>query len=117
MVTGKTVSFEQALEWGMVNDIYEGNAKEFREQIADYAKQFCSPNKAPMAVGHIKRSVQTGAELPLKMRSRSNANCNRCSSRAKTPKKASPRTTKSASRSSRTNRRWSGYAGLALYYV
>ena len=65
MVTGKTVSFEQALEWGVVNDVYEGNAQEFREQILDYARQFCTPNKAPMAVGHIKRSVQTGAELPL----------------------------------------------------
>jgi enoyl-CoA hydratase len=65
MVTGKTVSFEQAQEWGVVNDIYEGTADEFRKQITDYAKQFCTPNKAPMAVGHIKRSVQTGAELPL----------------------------------------------------
>ena len=65
MVTGKTVSFEQALDWGMINDLFEGSAHEFREQITDYAKQFCSPNKAPMAVGHIKRSVQTGAELPL----------------------------------------------------
>jgi len=61
----KTVSYEQALEWGMITDLFEGSAQEFREQIADYAKQFCSPNKAPMAVGHIKRSVQTGAELPL----------------------------------------------------
>ena len=65
MVTGKTVSFEQALDWGVVNDVYEGSAEEFRTQIVEYAKQFCSPNKAPMAVGHIKRSVQTGAELPL----------------------------------------------------
>jgi enoyl-CoA hydratase len=65
MVTGKTVSFEQALDWGIVNDIYEGSADEFRVQVLDYAKQFCTPNKAPMAVGHIKRSVQTGAELPL----------------------------------------------------
>jgi enoyl-CoA hydratase/carnithine racemase len=65
MTTGKTVSYEQALEWGMITDLFEGSAEEFREQIIDYAKQFCSPNKAPMAVGHIKRSVQTGAELPL----------------------------------------------------
>src|SRR6202041_2504629 len=65
MVTGKTVSFEQAMEWGMLTDLFEGNASEFREQITEYAKQYCSPNKAPMAVGHIKRSVQTGAELPL----------------------------------------------------
>ena len=26
MISGKTVSFEQALEWGMLTDIYEGNA-------------------------------------------------------------------------------------------
>jgi enoyl-CoA hydratase len=65
MVTGKTFSFEQALDWCIVNDIYEGSAQEFREQIVDYARGFCSPNKAPMAVGLIKRSVQTGAELPL----------------------------------------------------
>jgi enoyl-CoA hydratase/carnithine racemase len=65
MVTGKTVSFEQAQEWGVVSDIFEGTAEEFRTQITEYAKQFTSPNKAPMAVGHIKRAVQTGAELPL----------------------------------------------------
>ncbi len=65
MVSGKTFSYEQALDWGLVSDIFEGNAQEFRAQVTDYARQFCSPNKAPMAVGHIKRSVQTGAELPL----------------------------------------------------
>ncbi len=65
MVTGKTFSFEQALDWGMISDIYEGDGASFRAQITAFAKQFCSPNKAPMAVGHIKRCVQTGAELPL----------------------------------------------------
>ncbi len=65
MATGKTFSFEQAADWGIVNEILEGDGASFREQIATYAKQFCSPNKAPMAVGHIKRSVQTGMELPL----------------------------------------------------
>ncbi len=65
MATGRTFSFEQALEWGMVSDVYEGDAQSFREQMLTYAKQFTSPNKAPMAVGHIKRSVQTGLELPL----------------------------------------------------
>ncbi|HVA38659.1 MAG TPA: enoyl-CoA hydratase/isomerase family protein [Candidatus Dormibacteraeota bacterium] len=65
MVSGRTFSFEQAQDYGMVTDIYEGDAASFREQILDYAKQFTSPNKAPMAVGHIKRSVQTGAEIPL----------------------------------------------------
>ncbi len=65
MATGRTFSFEQALEYGIISDILEGDAASFREQMLTYAKQFCSPNKAPMAVGHIKRSVQTGLELPL----------------------------------------------------
>lgn len=65
MATGRTFSFEQALEWGIVNDVYEGDAQSFREQVLTYAKQFTTPNKAPMAVGHIKRSVQTGLEMPL----------------------------------------------------
>ena len=71
----KTVSFEQALDWGIVNDIYEGNAKSSARQMLDYAKQFCSPNKAPMAVGHIKRSVQTGcrAAAPRRARARTRA--------------------------------------------
>ena len=65
MVTGRTFSFEQGLELGIITEIYEGNAEEFRDQVLAYAKQFTSPNKAPMAVGHIKRSVQSGAEMPL----------------------------------------------------
>ncbi|HTU70828.1 MAG TPA: enoyl-CoA hydratase/isomerase family protein [Candidatus Baltobacteraceae bacterium] len=65
MVIGKTFSFEQALDWGIVSDVYEGSADEFRAAVADFARQFCTPNKAPMAVGLIKRSVQTGWELPL----------------------------------------------------
>lgn len=65
MVTGKTYSFEQAQDLGIVGEIFEGDGPEFRTAALAYARQFCSPNKAPMAVGHIKRSVQTGAELPL----------------------------------------------------
>ncbi len=65
MTMGRTYSFEQAQEWGLVNDVLEGDAQSFREQVVIYAKQFTSPHKAPMAVGHIKRSVQTGIELPL----------------------------------------------------
>lgn len=65
MATGRTFSFEQALEWGIVNDVIDGDAASFREQVMTYARQFTTPNKAPMAVGHIKRSVQTGLEMPL----------------------------------------------------
>jgi len=33
--------------------------------VMDYAKQFCPPQKAALAVGRIKRAVQTGWEIPL----------------------------------------------------
>jgi enoyl-CoA hydratase/carnithine racemase len=31
----------------------------------EYATSFCPPNKASKAVGRIKRSVQSGAEIPF----------------------------------------------------
>jgi enoyl-CoA hydratase/carnithine racemase len=31
----------------------------------EYARQFTTPNKAAMAVGGIKRAVQTGSEIPF----------------------------------------------------
>ncbi|MBV8152461.1 MAG: enoyl-CoA hydratase/isomerase family protein [Candidatus Eremiobacteraeota bacterium] len=65
MVTGRTFSFEQGQELGVVTEIVEGSPEEFRAHVLDYAKQFTSPNKAPLAVAHIKRSVQSGAEIPL----------------------------------------------------
>lgn len=63
MVTGNTFSFEEAKEMGIINDIF--GRENFMENIMDYARQFCPPNKASKAVGHIKRSVQTGWELPM----------------------------------------------------
>ena len=30
------------------------------EQVTEYARQFCPPNKAAKAVGRIKRAVQSG---------------------------------------------------------
>src|SRR5512135_800850 len=63
MVTGNTYSFEEAKEMGIVNDIFERDG--FMENVLEYARQFCPPNKAAKAVGHIKRSVQTGWEIPI----------------------------------------------------
>jgi len=63
MVTGNTFSFEEAKELGIVNDIYERDG--FMENIMEYARQFCPPNKAAKAVGRIKRAVQTGWEIPM----------------------------------------------------
>src|SRR5579859_2374662 len=63
MVTGNTFSFEEAKEFGIINDIYERD--NFMENVMEYARQFTPPNKAAKAVGNIKRSVQTGWEIPM----------------------------------------------------
>ncbi len=64
MVTGQLFDFEHGLELGILNQVFEADtAEQFREQVMDYARQFTTPNKAAHAVGRIKRSVQTGAEI------------------------------------------------------
>jgi enoyl-CoA hydratase/carnithine racemase len=63
IATGSTFSFERALELGIVNDIFE--SEDFLDHVLEYARQFCPPNKAAKAVGRIKRSIQTGWEIPL----------------------------------------------------
>jgi len=63
MVVGETFSFERAKEIGLVNEILPAAA--FWEQAVLYAKQFGPPHKASKAVGLIKRSVQSGAEVPF----------------------------------------------------
>ncbi len=63
MVQGKTFSFEEGKQYGLVNEILE--SANFMNSAIEYARQFCPPNKAAKAVGHIKRAVQTGWEIPL----------------------------------------------------
>lgn len=61
--TGRTIAFEEALEIGLINYIYE--RENFLGQVMDYARQFVTPNKGSLAVGKVKRAVQTGWELSL----------------------------------------------------
>ncbi|HTT33822.1 MAG TPA: enoyl-CoA hydratase-related protein [Methylomirabilota bacterium] len=61
MARGQTFDFEEALELGLVNHVYD-NAN-FWSDVMAYAKQFCPPNKAAGAVGRIKRAVVTGSEV------------------------------------------------------
>ena len=63
MITGDLISFEAAQEYGIVNRIFDGD--DFAAQVHEFATQFCPPNKASKAVGRIKRSVQSGAEIPF----------------------------------------------------
>jgi enoyl-CoA hydratase len=66
MATGQLFDFEKGAELGLLNDIYEVETNDqFIEQVLEYARQFTTPNKAARAVGRIKRSVQSGAEIPF----------------------------------------------------
>jgi enoyl-CoA hydratase/carnithine racemase len=66
MVTGELFSFERAAELGIVNHVFDAETgASFMGQALNYARQFTTPGKAALAVGRIKRSVQTGAEIPF----------------------------------------------------
>ena len=66
MATGELFPFERGLELGIINNVYDAESAEgFLEQVMKYARQFTAPGRAAHAVGRIKRSVQTGAEIPL----------------------------------------------------
>src|SRR6266508_1949568 len=66
MVTGDVFGFEQAQELGLVNQVWEAaSTQEFMDKVQTYAEQFCPPNRASKAVGRIKRSVQSGSEIPF----------------------------------------------------
>jgi enoyl-CoA hydratase/carnithine racemase len=66
MATGELFAFERGLELGIINNLIEAEtADNFREEVLTYARQFTAPGRAAHAVGLIKRSVQTGAEISL----------------------------------------------------
>jgi enoyl-CoA hydratase/carnithine racemase len=66
MVEGTNFDFEEAESLGIVNKVLDaGSRDEFLAQVLEYARQFTRPGKATFAVGNIKRSCQSGAELPL----------------------------------------------------
>lgn len=66
MATAELFAFERGLELGIINSIHEApTAENFLDQVMSYARQFTAPGCAAHAVGLIKRSVQTGAEIPL----------------------------------------------------
>ncbi len=63
MVTGRTFSFEEAKEIGLVSEVFPKES--FWDDVMAYAKQFTTPNKAAKAVGSIKRAVCSGLEVPF----------------------------------------------------
>jgi enoyl-CoA hydratase len=66
MATGELFPFEICREIGLIDRLMIADTgQSLLEQVLEYARQFTAPDKASMAVGRIKRSVQTGAEIPL----------------------------------------------------
>ena len=65
MVTGRKFSFEEARDMSLVHDIWDGSLEEFQQDMIDYSSQFTLPMAASKAIGNIKRSVQSGLEMPL----------------------------------------------------
>ena len=67
MVEGGLFDFEEALRLGVINYLWpaEEDGKKWWDRVMDYARSFCPPNKASRAVGRIKRSVQSGWEIPF----------------------------------------------------
>ena len=66
MATGRNFDFSEAKEVGIVNQVIEAASRDdFLAAVKEYAAQFTIPGKAAMAVGHIKRACQSGAEVGL----------------------------------------------------
>ncbi len=65
MVSGELLAFEKALELNLINHLWDGSLADFRQDVLDWASQYTLPYKATMAVGNIKRSCQTGPEIPF----------------------------------------------------
>lgn len=66
MVTGELFGFEKGLDLGLVNQIIDADsAADFLTKVTEYARSFVPPARAAKAVGRIKRSVQSGVEIPF----------------------------------------------------
>lgn len=66
MTTGRLMKFDEALTLGIVTEVRAADSDAvFMQDVLAYAASFCTPVKAALSVGLIKRAVQTGAEIPL----------------------------------------------------
>ena len=81
MVRGETFASDDALHHELIHEVWgetetrevRGKQREvpsldrdaFVDEVVEYAQRHCSPARAGLAVGHIKRAVQSGGGLPL----------------------------------------------------
>jgi enoyl-CoA hydratase/carnithine racemase len=65
LVTGRLMSMDEAATLGLVTEAWDKDRigdRPFLDAVLDYARQFTPPHKASLAVGRIKRAVQSGPE-------------------------------------------------------
>jgi enoyl-CoA hydratase len=66
MTEGTNMDFDEAERMGIVNRVMDAESRDaFLQSVMEYARKFCRPGKASLAVGNIKRACQTGGQLPL----------------------------------------------------
>jgi enoyl-CoA hydratase/carnithine racemase len=66
MIEAEKLDPAQALASGLVNKVWEApSQEEFVKKVKEYAHGFCPPAGPAMAVGRIKRAVQSGGEMAL----------------------------------------------------
>lgn len=66
MIEGTLMAPKDAHELGIVSKLLDAeDDADFMSQVLAYAHEFCPPGRASAVVGHIKRAVQSGHDLPL----------------------------------------------------
>src|SRR6267378_6702024 len=64
MIEASNLDFERGLELGLVNYLWQADSRDaFQAKVVEYARRFLAPDKATLAVGKIKRAVQSGLEM------------------------------------------------------
>jgi enoyl-CoA hydratase len=65
LISGRLLTMDEALVAGLVTEVWGEEAlagRSFLEAVITYAQTFTPPHKASLAVGRIKRAVQSGPE-------------------------------------------------------
>jgi enoyl-CoA hydratase/carnithine racemase len=63
MASGRTFDADHALELGLVEAVLDPD--DFRGRVLEWVRPYLPPGRASLAVGLIKRAVQSGAEVSL----------------------------------------------------
>jgi enoyl-CoA hydratase/carnithine racemase len=65
MVNGRLLTVDEALAMGLITEAWDHEklaGRSFLDAVVAYAQQFTPPHKASLAVGRIKRALQSGLE-------------------------------------------------------